>query len=83
MTAPFRILTITTSAARMSDGAPTGVWLEELTTPYYAFRDAGADVTADQLFMVFNTLILNSMTWTFGPYGSGASSGASVSVYLA
>ncbi|MBP0575941.1 hypothetical protein J8J27_35005, partial [Mycobacterium tuberculosis] len=45
MTAPFRILTITTSAARMSDGAPTGVWLEELTTPYYAFRDAGADVT--------------------------------------
>ena len=24
---------------------PTGVWLEELTTPYYAFRDAGAEVT--------------------------------------
>jgi putative intracellular protease/amidase len=24
---------------------PTGVWLEELTTPYYAFRDAGAQVT--------------------------------------
>ncbi|WP_307098229.1 type 1 glutamine amidotransferase domain-containing protein [Sphingomonas sp. SORGH_AS_0950] len=24
---------------------PTGVWLEELTTPYYAFRDGGADVT--------------------------------------
>ncbi|MBP0644656.1 hypothetical protein J8J17_22950, partial [Mycobacterium tuberculosis] len=45
--------------------------------------NAGADVTADQLFMVFNTLILNSMTWTFGPYGSGASSGARVSVHLA
>jgi len=41
-----RILMITTSADRMTPGTePTGVWLEELTTPYYAFRDAGAEVT--------------------------------------
>lgn len=41
-----RILMVTTSADRMSPGGePTGVWLEELTAPYYAFRDAGAQVT--------------------------------------
>ncbi len=41
-----RILMIATSADRMTPGTePTGVWLEELTTPYYAFRDAGAEVT--------------------------------------
>lgn len=42
----YRILMIATSADKMTPGTePTGVWLEELTTPYYAFRDAGADVT--------------------------------------
>jgi len=40
-----KILIIATSAAKMTDGDPTGVWLEELTTPYYAFQDAGAEVT--------------------------------------
>jgi putative intracellular protease/amidase len=41
-----KILMITTSADRMTPGdEPTGVWLEELATPYYAFRDAGAEVT--------------------------------------
>jgi len=41
-----RILIITTSAATMgTQGKPTGLWLEELTTPYYAFLDAGAEVT--------------------------------------
>ncbi|SDU07823.1 type 1 glutamine amidotransferase domain-containing protein [Stappia sp. ES.058] len=41
-----RILMIATSAATMAPSdEPTGVWLEELTTPYYAFRDAGAEVT--------------------------------------
>ena len=44
MPKPPRILIIATSAATM-DGGSTGLWLEELTTPYYAFRDAGADVT--------------------------------------
>jgi putative intracellular protease/amidase len=45
MTAP-KILIITTSAATMgSSDEPTGLWLEELTTPWYAFVDAGADVT--------------------------------------
>ncbi|HZG08285.1 MAG TPA: type 1 glutamine amidotransferase domain-containing protein [Allosphingosinicella sp.] len=40
-----KILMVTTSADRMRpSGEPTGVWLEELTTPYYAFSDAGAEV---------------------------------------
>lgn len=42
----IHILMVATSADRMDPGTePTGVWLEELTTPYYAFRDAGAEVT--------------------------------------
>ncbi|MCA8879651.1 MAG: type 1 glutamine amidotransferase domain-containing protein [Rhodobacteraceae bacterium] len=40
------ILIVTTSAARLgSSGEPTGLWIEELTTPCYAFIDAGAAVT--------------------------------------
>jgi len=40
------ILIVTTSHDVIgSTGKPTGVWLEELATPYYAFRDAGAEVT--------------------------------------
>lgn len=39
------ILFIVTSHAVMGDtNEPTGVWLEELTTPYYEFIDAGYDV---------------------------------------
>jgi len=39
------ILFIVTSQSQMgADGEPTGVWLEEVTTPYYAFVDAGFDV---------------------------------------
>lgn len=41
-----KVLMVATSADRMTPSdEPTGVWLEELTTPYYAFRDAGAEVT--------------------------------------
>ncbi|GGE20412.1 dimethylallyltransferase [Aureimonas endophytica] len=40
------ILIITTSAATMGGtGKPTGLWFEELAVPYYAFVDAGAEVT--------------------------------------
>ncbi len=40
------ILIVTTSHDAIGDtGKKTGLWLEELTTPYYAFRDAGAAVT--------------------------------------
>ncbi len=46
MTHTPNILIVATSAATMnSSSRPTGVWLEELTTPWYAFRDAGATVT--------------------------------------
>lgn len=41
----IKILIVATSHGSMGAGEPTGVWLEELTTPYYAFVDAGADVT--------------------------------------
>ena len=42
---PFKILFVVTSAATMGDGGePTGLWFEELATPYYAFVDQGADV---------------------------------------
>lgn len=45
MAAP-KILIITTSHANLGDtDKATGLWIEELTTPYYAFVDAGASVT--------------------------------------
>lgn len=40
----LKILIIITSTGAMPSGEPTGVWLEELATPYYAFRDAGFEV---------------------------------------
>ena len=37
-----RILIVVTSAAEMGEGGkPTGIWLEEFTTPLYEFLDAG------------------------------------------
>ena len=45
MAATIKILMILTSQPTMGvGGAPTGVWFEELTAPYYAFIDAGAEV---------------------------------------
>lgn len=45
MTGAIKILMILTSHALIGDtGKPTGVWFEELATPYYAFVDAGAEV---------------------------------------
>ena len=41
-----KILIVTTSHTSMpGTAAPTGVWYEELAAPYYAFVDAGHDVT--------------------------------------
>ena len=41
-----RILIVTTSNATMGGpGKPTGLWLEELTTPYFVVVEAGARVT--------------------------------------
>jgi putative intracellular protease/amidase len=40
------VLMIVTSHAQLGNtGKPTGIWAEELTTPYYALIDAGFDVT--------------------------------------
>jgi putative intracellular protease/amidase len=42
----MKILIVATSANKMiPSDEPTGIWLEELTTPYYAFHDAGVDVS--------------------------------------
>jgi putative intracellular protease/amidase len=44
-TAGHRILMIVTSHGRMgTTGKPTGVWAEELATPYYLLTDAGVHV---------------------------------------
>lgn len=42
----MNILMVLTSHGQLGEtGKQTGLWLEELATPYYAFRDAGAKVT--------------------------------------
>lgn len=46
MTAQKKVAIIATSNGKMGDtGEATGVWLGELTGPYYVFLDAGYDVT--------------------------------------
>ena len=41
-----RILILSTASDALGEtGKPTGVWYEELATPYYAFTDAGHEVT--------------------------------------
>lgn len=41
-----KILMVLTSHDQLGDtGSKTGFWLEEYAAPYYAFKDAGADIT--------------------------------------
>ncbi|HET7561789.1 MAG TPA: type 1 glutamine amidotransferase domain-containing protein [Rhodanobacteraceae bacterium] len=41
----MKILMVLTSHGQLGDtGKPTGLWLEELASPWYVFKDAGADV---------------------------------------
>ncbi|ACA19904.1 ThiJ/PfpI domain protein [Methylobacterium sp. 4-46] len=41
-----KVLVVATSHAELgSSGHRTGVWLEELATPYYVLQDGGADIT--------------------------------------
>jgi putative intracellular protease/amidase len=39
------LMVLTTHDELGASGKKTGFWLEELAAPYYAFKDAGADVT--------------------------------------
>ena len=39
------LILLTTHDTLGASGKKTGFWLEELAAPYYAFKDAGADVT--------------------------------------
>ena len=42
----MKILMVLTSHDQLGDtGKKTGFWLEEFAAPYYAFKDAGADIT--------------------------------------
>lgn len=42
----MKILIVLTSHDQLGDtGRKTGFWLEELAAPYYAFKDAGAEIT--------------------------------------
>lgn len=42
----MKILMVLTSHERLADtGKKTGFWLEEFAAPYYAFKDAGAEIT--------------------------------------
>jgi len=42
----YKILMVLTSHSRLGDTSKkTGFWLEELATPYYTFKQAGAEVT--------------------------------------
>src|SRR5690625_3378101 len=41
----MKILIVLTSHDQLGDtGEKTGFWLEELAAPYYAFKDAGAEI---------------------------------------
>ena len=39
------LMVLTTHDELGASGKKTGFWLEEFAAPYYAFKDAGADVT--------------------------------------
>ncbi|MCW1884986.1 type 1 glutamine amidotransferase domain-containing protein [Luteolibacter flavescens] len=39
-----RVLILATGADKMTDGKPTGLWLEEFAVPYNAFTKAGFDI---------------------------------------
>lgn len=39
-----RVLILSTGAEKMTNGKPTGLWLEEFAVPYQAFTKAGFDV---------------------------------------
>lgn len=42
----MKILMVLTSHDQLGDtGHKTGFWLEEFASPYYAFKDAGAEIT--------------------------------------
>lgn len=42
----MKILMVLTSHDKLGDtGRPTGFWLEEFAAPWYAFKDAGAEIT--------------------------------------
>ena len=45
MTTPHILMVLTSHSELGDTGQPTGFWLEEFTSPYYAFIDGGAKVT--------------------------------------
>lgn len=64
------IAMISTSVGAKPDGTPTGLWFSELTTPYWAFVDAGLSVDFASIAGGAPPLDPRSMT---GPRGRGPS----------
>jgi putative intracellular protease/amidase len=45
-----QVLIVATSHALLGDtGSPTGCWVEEISSPYYAFKAAGFQVTISSI----------------------------------
>lgn len=65
-----RIAMISTSVGAQPDGTPTGLWFSELTTPYWAFVDAGLSVDFASIAGGAPPIDPRSMT---GPRGRGPS----------
>jgi putative intracellular protease/amidase len=49
MNTPKILIVVTSHSVMGNSDEPTGLWLEELTTPYYAFVDAGTSVTVTSI----------------------------------
>jgi putative intracellular protease/amidase len=65
-----RVLAVITSTARKPDGRPTGLWLSELASPYWALVDAG--FTVDMVSILGGTPPIDPRSMT-GPRGRGPS----------
>lgn len=64
----MKILMVLTSHENLGDtGKKTGFWLEEFASPYYAFKDAGADITLASPLAVNHRLTQKVMSQTLRP----------------
>lgn len=56
-----RVLMVCTSVETSSWGTKTGIWFEELSTPYYLFKDAGFAV---DICSISGTIAVDPACWT-------------------
>lgn len=60
-----RILMVCTSTENSSWGAKTGLWFEELSTPYYLFKEAGFQV---DICSICGTIAVDPACWASPDY---------------